>query len=49
MRVLGIDPGVQRIGYGLIEARDEQYTAVESGQIPISPSSEFAIRLKEIH
>lgn len=49
MRVLGIDPGIQRMGYGLIEAQNDQYEVVEYGQIQIAPSYELAIRLKEIH
>lgn len=49
MRVLGIDPGIQRMGYGLIEAQNDRYMVVECGQIQIPPSSEFAIRLKTIH
>lgn len=49
MRVLGIDPGIQRMGYGLIEAQNDWYRVLECGQIQIPHSSEFAIRLKKIH
>lgn len=49
MRVLGIDPGIQQMGYGLIEAQNDRYVVLKCGQIKISPSPQLAIRLKTIH
>lgn len=49
MRVLGIDPGIQQMGYGLIEAQNDRYEVLKCGQIKISPSPQLAIRLKTIH
>ncbi len=37
IRVLGIDPGTSRIGYGLIERSGGDFKHIESGLLPIDP------------
>jgi crossover junction endodeoxyribonuclease RuvC len=39
MRILGIDPGSRRIGYGVIETRPK-LTLIEAGLIPIAATSD---------
>lgn len=36
MRVLGIDPGTQRIGYGIVEQRRNALALIASGLLPIT-------------
>ena len=50
-RILGIDPGTVRLGYGVIECRGAgagQVTYVECGVIAASPREARAVRLAEI-
>jgi crossover junction endodeoxyribonuclease RuvC len=47
IRVLGIDPGSQRTGFGVLDAAGSRLTYVASGVIRTS-QSEFATRLCEI-
>ena len=50
MRILGVDPGLQRTGYGLIEsAGSENLKLVEAGVIRTSPSEGIAGRLAGIY
>lgn len=53
MRVLGIDPGSQICGYGIIEQDGEKglggYAYVASGRIELSSGSPLHIRLNEIY
>lgn len=44
MKVLGIDPGTSRIGYGIIEKKGNHYQAVSYGLI--EPPSHFSPSLK---
>ena len=48
MRILGIDPGTARLGYGIIDA-DDTYQAVSHGVIETSPSHSMPMRLLELH
>lgn len=48
MRVLGVDPGSIKSGYGIIDERDQQLVAVEYGVIRTSPKAPLAQRLLEI-
>ena len=48
MRVLGIDPGLNITGYGLLDAGNDQPTVVEAGVIRSNPKDEFAVRLCEV-
>lgn len=47
MRVLGIDPGSQRTGFGVLDAVGHRLTYVASGVIRTS-QADFAVRLGEI-
>jgi len=48
MFVLGIDPGLTRTGYGIIEAGSGRETAVAAGVIRTAPESSVAVRLVEL-
>ncbi len=45
MRVLGIDPGSQTTGWGVVEGDGRKYSLVEFGSIRASPSTSFPSRL----
>jgi crossover junction endodeoxyribonuclease RuvC len=47
VRVLGIDPGSQRTGFGVLDAVGSRLTYVASGVIR-TPEGDFAVRLCEI-
>lgn len=48
-RILGIDPGFGRLGYGIVEkTADNNWQAVTYGCIETSPKKKFVERLKEI-
>ncbi|MFH1305975.1 MAG: crossover junction endodeoxyribonuclease RuvC [Candidatus Omnitrophota bacterium] len=50
MRVLGVDPGLQRTGYGLIEAEGpDRMKMVEAGVIETLPDSGISGRLADIY
>jgi crossover junction endodeoxyribonuclease RuvC len=49
MFVLGIDPGLSRCGYGLIEAGPNGGRAVTAGVIRTDPADPIAQRLAELH
>jgi len=48
MRILGIDPGLRRTGFGVIEQRGSSLSYVASGVIRV-PDGELAPRLRTIH
>ena len=48
MRVLGIDPGLNVTGYGVLDVQDRQITIVEAGVIRTDPQAEMGERLNEI-
>jgi crossover junction endodeoxyribonuclease RuvC len=48
MRVLGIDPGSQVTGWGVIEGNGHRYRIIEYGSIKASASESFASRLLKI-
>ncbi|HTS60919.1 MAG TPA: crossover junction endodeoxyribonuclease RuvC [Candidatus Acidoferrales bacterium] len=48
MRVLGIDCGSERTGYGVIESDGQKHRMIASGVIRTSPKWPFERRLKEI-
>jgi crossover junction endodeoxyribonuclease RuvC len=48
MRILGIDPGLQRTGYGLVDAVPGRVRLVEAGVIRVEPRRPLEERLKEI-
>lgn len=49
MYILGIDPGFGRVGYGIIEYRNNKYRAVEYGCITTPSNTKLAPRLKQIN
>jgi crossover junction endodeoxyribonuclease RuvC len=48
-RILGIDPGLQAVGYGIIDAIDRQARLVHYGTITTTPKQPFPERLRLIH
>jgi len=48
MRVLGIDCGTERTGYGVIESDGRTHRLVSAGVIHTSPKSPLELRLQEI-
>lgn len=48
-RILGIDPGFGRVGYGIIEQTGSTWKHVVHGCVETSPKKDFASRLLQIH
>lgn len=48
MRVLGIDPGLERTGYGVLETNGHGLLVLEAGVVRSRPSDTMAVRLMEI-
>jgi crossover junction endodeoxyribonuclease RuvC len=48
MRVLGIDPGSDTTGWGIVEGDGRRYALVEYGAIKTSASEQFCLRLLKI-
>jgi crossover junction endodeoxyribonuclease RuvC len=49
MRILGIDPGLNTTGYGVVELADRQVRLVEAGVVRGKTRGSLACRLQEIH
>src|SRR5215510_7782268 len=49
MRILGIDPGLNTTGYGVIEIAGRQVRLVEAGVVRGKTKGSLAARLVEIH
>lgn len=49
MRILGIDPGLNTTGYGVLEFADGQPRLVEAGIVRSKASGSLAERVREIH
>ncbi len=49
MRILGIDPGYGITGFGLIQARQGQYTHLQCGVITTPAGMDFSARLEIIY
>ncbi len=49
MRILGIDCGSERTGFGVIDSDGEHHTVVTSGAIQTSPRQSFPKRLQKIY
>ncbi len=49
MRILGIDPGLNTTGYGVIEVVGRQVRLVEAGVVRGKTRGSLAARLREIH
>jgi crossover junction endodeoxyribonuclease RuvC len=48
MRVLGIDPGSETTGWGVVEGDGRRYRLIEFGTVKASPRERFAARLLKI-
>lgn len=48
MKVLGIDPGSETLGWGVVEGENLKYKLVEYGTIKSSPREKFSKRLLKI-
>ena len=49
MRVLGIDPGSEVTGWGVVEGTPRRYRMVDYGVVKASPRERFAARLLKVH
>jgi crossover junction endodeoxyribonuclease RuvC len=49
MRILGIDPGLNTTGYGLIEIKNNQLRLIEAGVIKTQINARIESRLNKIH
>jgi crossover junction endodeoxyribonuclease RuvC len=48
-RTLGIDPGSQITGFGVLEKKGDQLSHMHSGFVRLTPSSSLSLRLKQLH
>lgn len=49
MRIIGIDPGYARMGYGVLDYRNDKFTIRDFGCIETSPKTPFPERLLTLH
>jgi len=49
MKILGIDPGLNITGYGLIEVKNSRVVLIEAGTIKTSPKEDLSRRLNKIY
>ena len=49
MRVLGIDPGSERTGYGCVESSGSRHRMIASGVVRVTAGAPLADRLLQIH
>lgn len=49
MRVIGIDPGFGRMGWGIVDEKSGKTTPVDYGCLETSPKKDLSIRLREVH
>ncbi|MEC9395505.1 MAG: crossover junction endodeoxyribonuclease RuvC [Actinomycetota bacterium] len=49
MFVLGIDPGLTRCGYGVVQRAGRRLEAVAAGVVRTDPSADLAVRLADVH
>lgn len=48
MRILGIDPGIGTMGYGVVDAVGGQYKAVDYGVVKTSKEDSLPLRLSDV-
>jgi len=48
MRILGLDPGLRKTGWGLIEARNNRLRHLANGTITSDPAADMATRLAQL-
>src|SRR3954466_1906581 len=49
MRILGIDPGLNTTGYGVLDFTTRQPRLIEAGVVRGKSNAELSVRVKEIH
>lgn len=49
MKILGIDPGIAMVGYGIVQCTGNHYKAIDYGCIKTSSKSLFPDRLKYVY
>ena len=49
MKVLGIDPGSETLGWGVVEGENLKYKLVDYGTVKSSPKDRFSKRLLKIY
>ena len=49
MRVLGIDPGSETTGWGVVEGEARRYSLIEYGTVKAPPREQFSARLLKIY
>lgn len=49
MRVLGIDPGSETLGWGVVDGSGSRYTLVDFGTVKSNPRQQFSKRLLNIY
>jgi crossover junction endodeoxyribonuclease RuvC len=49
IRIIGIDPGLRRTGWGIVEADGVRLTYVASGLVTSDPEGELAYRLRQLY
>jgi len=49
MRVLGVDPGIVVLGYGIVEAKRGGPHSIKYGHLRLSSKEPFPVRLKKIY
>jgi len=49
VRILGIDPGLASVGYGILDREEDRESTVDWGCIHTDKSTAFAFRIKEIY
>jgi crossover junction endodeoxyribonuclease RuvC len=49
MRVLGIDPGSETLGWGVVDGSGSKYTLVDFGTVKSNPKHQFSKRLLNIY
>ena len=49
MRLIGLDPGLRRTGWGVVAIRDNHLIHVANGTVSSKPTSSLAERLRQLH
>lgn len=49
IKILGIDPGLQKCGWGIIESEGHSLRFIACGLVTTNPADEMALRLAAIH
>ncbi|WP_128895958.1 crossover junction endodeoxyribonuclease RuvC [Longirhabdus pacifica] len=49
MRIIGIDPGIAIVGFGIIDKKGSKLTPVQYGSIQTEAHTDIALRLKQVY